>query len=209
MFVVFDGIDGVGKTTQVNLLRDALRLRQISVTAVREPGGESVAEDIRGVILRYGIEDTDPLTDFLLFCASRAQVVSKTIIPALQRGDVVLSDRYLPSSYAYQGFGRCFFDTEPDWFIETCMVSAQYLIPDITFLFHSFDHEYIMRLRADKTQKDPRDREEKAFYERVLRGYDAFCHTQGHWTKELYVIDPAQTREDIYAEIFSVLKTLG
>jgi dTMP kinase len=104
-FVVFEGIDGSGTTTQCDLLVSSLRRAGRSVTRTREPGGTILAEAIRRLLLDPQTQITDA-AEMLLYAASRAQHVAELILPSLQRGDVVVSDRFLDSSIAYQGHGR-------------------------------------------------------------------------------------------------------
>lgn len=105
LFVVLEGGEGVGKTTQWSRLADALRSVGHDVVAVREPGGTAAGDSIRALLLDTG-SSLSAASEALLFAASRAQLVSEVIVPSLQRGAIVLLDRYLLSSYAYQGAGR-------------------------------------------------------------------------------------------------------
>ncbi len=101
-FIVFEGIDGSGKTTQIELLAKYLRDKGHDVEVVREPGGTSISEKIRHLILDPSNKEMHPMCELLLFEASRAQLVNETIIPALKRGAIVLCDRYIDSTVAYQ-----------------------------------------------------------------------------------------------------------
>jgi dTMP kinase len=104
-FIVFEGIDGSGTTTQCELLTQRLRDSGLAVTQTREPGGTPLSERIRALLLDPENPISD-ITEMLLYAASRAQHVADVILPALQRGDLVVSDRYLDSSIAYQGYAR-------------------------------------------------------------------------------------------------------
>ncbi|OQX59304.1 MAG: dTMP kinase [Thermotoga sp. 4484_232] len=103
MLITFEGIDGCGKTTQVNLLSEYLRKKGVEHLVTREPGGTKEGEKIREILMK---EDLTPLAELFLFLASRAQHVERFIIPALEAGKIVLVDRFMDSSVAYQGFGR-------------------------------------------------------------------------------------------------------
>ena len=105
MFITFEGMDGAGKTTQIRLLQERLEKAGERVVVTREPGGNALAEKIRALLLDPASE-MDPLTEAYLYAAARAEHVRRVILPALQRGETVLCDRYLDSSLAYQGYGR-------------------------------------------------------------------------------------------------------
>ena len=105
LFITLEGGDGSGKTTQLEALASRLRQRNIAVTTVREPGGTQLGVLLRQV-LKFSTAPRTPEAELLLFNASRAQLVSEVIGPALERGDVVISDRFADSTVAYQGYGR-------------------------------------------------------------------------------------------------------
>jgi dTMP kinase len=129
VFVTFEGIDGSGKTTQVELLRAELERRGVEVVATREPGGTKLGEGIRELLLRGA--DMTSWAEALLFAAARAELVAETIRPALARGAWVLSDRYFDSSLAYQGVGR---GLGLDAVLELNLAVTGGLEPDRTFL---------------------------------------------------------------------------
>jgi dTMP kinase len=130
MFVTFEGIDGSGKSTQVELLRAELERRGLEVVATREPGGTDLGEGIRELVLQG--PDMTSWAEALLFAAARAELVAETIRPALERGAWVLSDRYFDSSLAYQGVGR---NLGLDRVLELNLAVTGNLWPDRTFLF--------------------------------------------------------------------------
>ena len=111
MFISFEGIDGSGKTTQARLLAEALRSRGHTVVEVREPGGTHLGEQVRSLLLDSSAA-IDPRAELLLFSAARAQLVVEVIQPALDRGAIVIADRFFDSSTAYQGAGR---DLDEAW----------------------------------------------------------------------------------------------
>ena len=106
VFVTFEGVDGAGKTTQCSLLCDALRSAGYEVVRLREPGGTPLGERVRSLLLDPQSQTIDPTCELLLFEAARAQLVAQVVRPALDRGAVVVSDRFFDSTYAYQGFAR-------------------------------------------------------------------------------------------------------
>ena len=134
LFVSFEGVDGVGKTTQVERLRAYLEAQGRTVVVTREPGGTALGKAIRQLLL-HGVDggavDIAPRAEALLFAADRAQHVAETIRPALERGEVVITDRYLDSSLAYQAGGR---ELTPEEIRSLSMWATNNLLPDRTYL---------------------------------------------------------------------------
>src|SRR5947207_13119995 len=130
LLVVFEGAEGAGKSTQLRLLADWLGSRACDVVAVREPGGTIVGDEIRRILLDPN-SDIVPRSEALLFMASRAQLVDREIRPALERGAVVLVDRFFLATYAYQGVGRGL--PEAELTVANAM-ATQGLRPDLTLL---------------------------------------------------------------------------
>ncbi len=159
IFVVFEGIDGSGKTTQARLLCDFVSEMGRECVLVREPGGTEIGEKIRDILLRH---DMFPETELFLFLASRSQLVREVIIPALEAGKVVIADRFSYSSVAYQGFGRG-MDIE---FVDLAnSVATSNLKPDLVFYID-------LSVEDAMGRKGFRDRMEKvSFLERVHAGY--------------------------------------
>lgn len=165
-FIVFEGIDGSGKSTQMQLLRDWYEAAGRLVTIVREPGGTALSEKIRQLLLDHGSHDLYPRAEALLFSTARSQLVHEIIIPALERGEVVLCDRYADSTIAYQGYGR---ELPLDEVIATLEFATSKLQPDLKILLDMPVSEAVPRM-ADS----PADRMESAglaFQERVRKGY--------------------------------------
>ena len=128
-FIAFEGGEGAGKSTQEALLAQALTERGYTVVRTREPGGTPAGEAIRHVLLSPEFEGLDPRAEALLFAAARGEHVARVIRPALERGDVVICDRYLDSSVAYQGFGR---DLGPKRVRDLSLWATHELLPDLT-----------------------------------------------------------------------------
>lgn len=162
LFIVLEGVEGVGKTTQWTRL--VARLQDIgkTVVAVREPGGPNVGEFIRTLVLSADLT-IPPATEALLFAASRAEVVATVIRPALERGDVVLVDRFLLSTYAYQGGGRG-IDEAQLRAINAFATSG--LIPDVTLLL-TLPLEAALERATLRSVPDRIEREDRAFHQRV------------------------------------------
>lgn len=173
LFITFEGIEGCGKTTQSARLVERLRREGCSVVAIREPGGTGVGEAIRKVLKH------DPAGELLvseaetlLFSASRAQLVRNTILPTLERGDIVVCDRFFDSTTAYQGYGR---GMDLDAILGINRFAADGAVPDITILLDVEVEEGFRRLEArhaaNNTGRDRIERESAAFHARVRGGY--------------------------------------
>ena len=106
LFITFEGIEGSGKTTQIIMLVEVLKAKGIPYVTTREPGGTKISEAIRDLLLNPEFMEMKPETELLLYCASRAQHTAELILPALEEGKIVISDRYFDSTYAYQGAAR-------------------------------------------------------------------------------------------------------
>lgn len=165
LFVSFEGVDGVGKTTQVERLHAYLEAQGRTVVVTREPGGTALGKAIRQLLL-HGVDggavDIAPRAEALLFAADRAQHVAETIRPALERGEVVITDRYLDSSLAYQAGGR---ELTPEEIRSLSMWATNNLLPDRTYLLdmdpalshHRLEHaEDRMELAGDDFQSRTR-----------------------------------------------------
>ena len=170
LLVVLEGPEGAGKTTQLRLLAEWIAARGRSVVAVREPGGTIVGDEIRRILLDPA-SDIVPRAEALLFMASRAQLVEREIRPALERGDVVLVDRFFLATYAYQGVGRGIPETE----LRAANVTAtQGLKPDLTILMMLPVEEGLSRA-IQRGERDRMERAELAFHERVAHAFDNFA----------------------------------
>ncbi len=130
-FITFEGIDGSGKSTQMRLLTNALRTQRCDVLMTREPGGTPVGLKLRAALLDAQ-EEVDPLTELLVFAADRAQHVRRVLRPALDAGQVVISDRFADATVAYQGAGRGF---SPELISRIVELATEGLKPDLTLLF--------------------------------------------------------------------------
>jgi dTMP kinase len=190
MFVTFEGIDGSGKTTQVELLRAELERRGSEVVAVREPGGTELGEGIRRLVL-HGVDMT-PWAEAALYAAARAELVAEVIAPALERGAAVLCDRYIDSSLAYQGTAR---GLGLDPVLELNLNAVSGLLPDRTFLL-ALDPEEGARRGSESP--DRIEREGLEFMRRVDRAYRELAAT---FEQRIAVLDAARPPEEIAEEV--------
>ncbi len=169
MFVTFEGIDGSGKSTQAALLAETFEAEGREVVRTREPGGTEVGERVRAILLHGG--DIAPWAEAALFAAARAQLVDDVVRPALARGAVVVCDRFLDSSLAYQGIAR---GLGLDAVLELNRVVLSGLLPDRTFLLLLPVDEAVQRSTAPP---DRIEREGVAFLERVDQAYRELAET--------------------------------
>jgi len=169
-FITFEGLDGSGKTTQLRLLANFLRSQGADVLITREPGGTPVGLRLRAALLDAQ-EEVDPLTELLVFAADRAQHVRRVLRPALEAGQIVLSDRYADATKAYQGAGRGF---SPELISEIVQLATEGLVPDLTLLFDLSVTESSARTRRrseGKKKGDRLDSEDAEFHSRVREAY--------------------------------------
>lgn len=168
-FITFEGIDGCGKSTQLRMLAGELRVRGLPVIATREPGGTPLGQKLRTALLDVK-EEVDPLTELLVFAADRAQHVRKHLLPALERNQIVLSDRYADATVAYQGAGRGF---KPELIEEIVQLATDGLKPDLTLLFDLSvaDAAIRTRKRVQNKRTDRLDVENEDFHMRVRNAY--------------------------------------
>ncbi len=169
-FITFEGIDGSGKSTQLRLLANFLRSQGGEVLVTREPGGTPVGLRLRAALLDAQ-EQVDPLTELLVFAADRAQHVRRVLRPALEAGQIVLSDRYADATKAYQGAGR---GLSAELISEIVQLATEGLIPDLTLLFDLSVTESSARTRRrseGKQKGDRLDSEDAEFHTRVREAY--------------------------------------
>jgi dTMP kinase len=133
VFITFEGGEGVGKTTQIRLIKDALELKGHSVTMTREPGGTSIGDQTRAILLDAANSKMHPITELHLFHAQRSQHVRELIWPALKRGEIVLCDRFADSTIVYQGFARDVMD--PVTIVHQTEALLEFRWPDHTIIF--------------------------------------------------------------------------
>ena len=153
MLINFEGIDGCGKSTQIHLLKQYLEERGKKVQVYREPGGTSIAEEIRLILLDSKYE-ISAVSELLLFSAARAQLVQDKIIPALERGITVILDRFYDSTTAYQGYGRSVLPI--DEIILLNKMASHGLVPEITFYLR-ISQELALQRRKERAQEEQRD----------------------------------------------------
>lgn len=198
LFITFEGTDGSGKSTQVANVRRFLEEKGIPYLYTREPGGTPVGEKIRDVILDPENRRMEPLTEALLYAASRCENVRENICPALSRGELVLCDRFLDSSVAYQGAGR-----ELGEIVRTVNRDAVAgLVPDRTYLFDLPPEIGRKRIEAQGSM-DRIEREELAFHRRVREGYLKLAEQE---PERFLVLDGTAARDALEERILNDLR---
>ena len=195
MFITFEGGDGSGKSTQIQSVRDWFESRGREVIVTREPGGTELGTEIRRLV-QNGPEDVDARTEALLYAADRAYHVATVIRPALKRGAVVLGDRYIDSSLAYQGAAR---SLGVDEIASLSAWATQGLYPSLTFLL-DLPPEVGARRRTDAP--DRMERESMDFHERVRHEYLRLADAE---PERIVVIDAVGTVDEVFSEIRGVL----
>lgn len=194
MFITFEGGEGAGKTTQIALLLEALRQVGKDVVVTREPGGCAEAEAIRELFLHKEELQWDPLGQALLMNAARRAHVASVIRPALDRGEIVLCDRFFDSTLAYQGYG---LGVAPDRLHALHALAVGGLQPDLTLLLDIGVSEGLARARgrgeADKMESLDRD-----FHERLRQGYLELAKEDA---QRIVVIDAARPPEQVHMDV--------
>jgi dTMP kinase len=198
LFIAFEGGDGAGKSTQVGLLREALEAAGRTVTVTRQPGGTTLGRKIRDLVL-HG-DHVAPRAEALLFAADKAHHVDQLIKPALDRGEVVLTDRYTDSSVAYQGAGR---ELGAQEIHDLNMWAVDDLVPDLTVVVD------VSAAEGRRRRGDVHDRleaEEDTFHEAIRAHYLAMA--QGN-PQRYVVVDGTLTPDEIHAQVADRLRGLG
>src|SRR5258708_19578601 len=188
MFITFEGPDGSGKSTQIPLLVRHLAARTLNVIAVREPGGTSIGDQVRQVLHDLNNDAMDPHAELLLYSASRAQLVAEVIRPQLERGGIVIWDRYADSIYAYQGYGR---GLDLAALRQITEFATGGLIPDLT-LFLDIDPEHGLNRRSAEGEWNRMDALALDFHRRVRDGYLALIAAHPPPCAQIYRPPPPQ-----------------
>lgn len=194
LFITFEGGDGSGKSTQASLLGQWLTEQGRTVVHTREPGGTEVGLQIRELVLHHR-GDIDPRAEALLYAADRAHHVATVVRPALERGEVVIQDRYIDSSIAYQGAGRVL---DSDDVRRLSLWATDSLIPDVTVLLDLDEGIARERLAAAHKRFDRLESEKTEFHARVRQGFLVLAHAE---PERFLVLDARLPREELAQRI--------
>ena len=196
IFISIEGPDGSGKSTQISILKEYFSARGKEVLLTREPGGTAIGEKIREIILDRNNSEMVSMTEALLYAASRAQHVAQVIRPALQAGKIVICDRFVESSIAYQGYGRKLGEsvrTINEYAVDGCL-------PDLTFLLKLDPKVGKGRIRFE--EQDRLEQEKLDFHQRVYEGYAELEAS----TERMIGIDAERGIEEISRDIISEME---
>lgn len=200
IFVTFEGGEGSGKTTVIKEIQKALDEKNIPSLVTREPGGSKIAEQIRGIILDKANTKMDSRTEALLYAASRRQHLVEIVEPALEKGEIVLSDRYIDSSLAYQGYARG-IGMEEVLSINSFAINGR--MPDLTFFLDLSPEEGLKRISLHRQNEVNRlDLEKLSFHKKVHEGYEILLK---QYPERIKRIDATQTVEEEKEEILTIL----
>lgn len=209
MFISFEGIEGSGKTTQVELLIRVMQANGYRCLATREPGATKIGHKIRGILLDAAHSDMLPLTELLLYEADRAQHIHEVIKPALAEDKVVVSDRFFDATTVYQGYARG-YDLGLIQQIHQIVIGG--LTPDLTLVLDLPVHVGLerawerIRSRSGGVPEDRFEKEALAFHERVRQGYLTLARNE---PERFRVIDASRDPESVHKDIVEVVLRLG
>ena len=203
IFITFEGMDGSGKTTQMHRLGERLRSLGHTVTETVEPGGPPIAQKIRRILLDSANQELSPTTEILLYFASRAQNVDEWILPALERGEIVLSDRFTDSSLVYQGVGR---GLGIDAVNDLDRIACRGLKPDLTILV-DVDAEASLARARSRNQAVPHcetrmDDQALEFHLKVHEAYHALAAAEPGRVK---LVNGRAGMDEIEREVWSIV----
>ncbi len=199
MLISFEGIDGSGKTTQINLLKKRVQSAGLNVFIFREPGGTELSEAIRSILLNPET-DIHPITEILLFSSARSQLIAERVQPLLDSNTLVILDRYYDSTVAYQGFGRkCLPISKINQINE---IASHGIAPEITF-YMRVDLEAAIERRS-KMPKDRMEQSGDTFYTDVIKGFDELAKS----SERFVTIDALKSIEVIHQLIWEKVTKL-
>lgn len=194
IFISFEGIEGTGKSTQTRLLSKYLRGKGFSVTQTEEPGGTIISLKIRELLLSLDSRGMDAVTELLLYNASRVQHIKEVIIPALKKGNIVITDRFSDSTVAYQGYGR---GIDLKLIDSLDMISTGRLRPDFTILL-DIDVETGLRRNRRINKSDRLELEDIFFHEKVRKG---FINIAAEEPERVKLVDSSGKIEEVHEKI--------
>lgn len=199
LFITFEGVDGCGKTTQIEILQKKLENIGYDVVLTREPGGTKISEEIRDIILNIHNDGMSYVCEMMLYAAARAQLVKEVIQPAREEGKIVLCDRFVDSSYVYQGIAR---GIGIDVVREINEIALTGVYPDATVFFDISPEEAKRRRVGDD---DRIEREKMEFHRKVYEGYLSIAKI---FPDRIHLIDASKSIEEVEDRVFECVKKI-
>ena len=201
MFITFEGPDGAGKSTIIKLVHEKLLQDGFNIVLTREPGGTPIAEKIRDIILDNSNQALDARTEALLYAASRRQHLVEKIWPALKEGKIVLCDRFLDSSLAYQGGGR---NLGVENVLNINLFATENTYPDLTLFFDVSPEVGLARVSKDKKRvADRLDNENENFHDKVYKTFKEIIEQN---KKRIVVIDASKSIDEVVETTYKIIK---
>ncbi|MBE7712883.1 MAG: dTMP kinase [Cyanobacteria bacterium SIG26] len=198
LFITFEGADGCGKTTQLNLLKEYLEQKGYEVVVTREPGGKGLGEKVREILLNYDGEVSDRCESFL-FLADRAQNIDVIVNPAIEKGKIVLCDRHTDSSVAYQGYGR---GLDIEQINKLNALATNNRKPDLTLVF---DVDIETSMQRVGQEKDRMESAGKEFFNRVRNGYLEIAKQE---PERIKVVDSTKSIDKVKIDVINIVEGL-
>lgn len=202
IFITFEGPEGAGKTTIIQMIAQELEKQQVEIVSTREPGGIHISEQIREVILSPDNTAMDGRTEALLYAAARRQHLVEKVIPALNRGAIVLCDRFIDSSLAYQGYAR---GLGMDEVLSINEFAIDDMMPTKTYYFDIEPEIGLRRIEKNKTREVNRlDMEKVDFHHKVREGYQKVCE---RFSERIVMVDASKSMDEVFYEVLQSIQT--
>lgn len=201
MFITFEGGEGAGKSTAIKRIVEKLTSEGYEIVLTREPGGTPIAEEIRNVILDKKNTAMDPRTEALLYAASRRQHLVEKVIPALKEGKLVLCDRFLDSSLAYQGGAR---GIGIDTVYNMNLFATEGMLPDLTILFDIKPEDGLARIAANSQREVNRLDVEKLTFHNKVR--DSFHELAKKFPERFVIVDASKGPDEVFADAYKAIE---
>ncbi len=198
IFISLEGIEGTGKSTQVRLLGSALRSGGRAVTETAEPGGTAISLRIRELLLSLDSRGMTPVTELLLYNAARVQHIEEVIMPALRKGNIVITDRFSDSTIAYQGYGR---NLDLKLIASLDALATNRLKPDLTILL-DIDVRKGLRRNQEANKKDRLELEDITFHEKVRRGFISLAANE---PERIIMLDSSAGIEEVHMKVADIV----
>jgi dTMP kinase len=197
-FISIEGIEGTGKSTQARLLANHLREKGFTVAETAEPGGTPISRKIRQILLSPEHGEMDAVTELLLYNASRVQHIKQIIMPAIERGDIVITDRFSDSTVAYQGFGR---GIDLGLVDDLDRIATNRMRPDITILL-DIDAATGLARNIKAKKSDRLELEDISFHERVRKGFIAIASKE---PERIKLVDCSGSMDEVHREVAGII----